>query len=264
METRNHLKNGATMKNQMSINIKFIKMNRACSTKDTTELASSTKLNLHEQNQHASSIRPIKNNFVRMKKYLFSFLLFSLATAGFCTTWTITNSAFTFTPATTTITVGDDVIFILEVAHNAVEVSQSTWNANGNTALAGGFLTSFGGGSVQTSQLAIGTHYYVCHPHASIGMKGVIIVQSATGIEENQLHPDFSVYPNPSNNLMTIKANNSLIGLQYSITDQTGRQVFNGKLVNETTLVDIGQLTSGIYLIQIGGQRRQSFKVIKN
>ena len=42
-------------------------MNRACLAKNTTELASSTKLNLHEQNQHASSIRPIKNNFVRMK-----------------------------------------------------------------------------------------------------------------------------------------------------------------------------------------------------
>jgi len=34
-------------------------MNRACLTKTA---------NLHEQNQHASSIRPIKNNFVRMKK----------------------------------------------------------------------------------------------------------------------------------------------------------------------------------------------------
>lgn len=41
-------------------------MNRACLAKDT---------NLHEQKQHASSpayagqaIRPIKNNFVRMKK----------------------------------------------------------------------------------------------------------------------------------------------------------------------------------------------------
>jgi hypothetical protein len=36
-------------------------MNRACFTKNT---------NLHEQNQHASSIRPLKNNFVRMKKIL--------------------------------------------------------------------------------------------------------------------------------------------------------------------------------------------------
>ena len=45
-------------------------MNRACLAKNTTELASSSKLNLHEQKQHASSIRPIKNNFVRMKRYI--------------------------------------------------------------------------------------------------------------------------------------------------------------------------------------------------
>jgi len=49
---------------------KFETMNRACLSKNTTELASSTKLNLHEQKQHASSIRPIKNNFIRMKKGL--------------------------------------------------------------------------------------------------------------------------------------------------------------------------------------------------
>ena len=41
-------------------------MNRACLIKNT---------NLHEQNQHASSIRPIKNNFVRMKKIVILFIL---------------------------------------------------------------------------------------------------------------------------------------------------------------------------------------------
>jgi bisphosphoglycerate-dependent phosphoglycerate mutase len=41
--------------------LKINNMNRACLPKNT---------NLHEQNQHASSIRPIKNNIVRMKKLL--------------------------------------------------------------------------------------------------------------------------------------------------------------------------------------------------
>jgi hypothetical protein len=36
---------------------------------------------LHEQNKHASSIRPLKNNFVRMKRQLFIFLLLA-GTAG--------------------------------------------------------------------------------------------------------------------------------------------------------------------------------------
>ena len=198
-----------------------------------------------------------------MKNYLLSLFLFLLAAKAFCTTWIINESGITFNPGTITITLGDNVNFNLTSLHNAIEVSQAIWNANGTTALPGGFQTPFGGGLVQSSQLAVGTHYYVCTNHASSGMKGFIIVQSTTGISEDQLPPDFSVYPNPSGNLMTIKASNIIIGTQYFIADQTGRQVFNGKLVDETTPVDISQLTPGIFLIQIVGQRGQSFKVIK-
>jgi hypothetical protein len=56
--------------------------------KNTTELASSTQLNLQEQKQHAvpkafGSIRPLKNNFVRMKK-TYLFLLFSIFFVSAC------------------------------------------------------------------------------------------------------------------------------------------------------------------------------------
>jgi plastocyanin len=198
-----------------------------------------------------------------MKKTLFLLLLFLLSSAVYSTTWIITNSGYTFTPASVTITFGDDVNFTLESIHNAVEVTKATWDVDGNTALPGGFQTLIGGGLVPSSQLAVGTHYYVCSPHASLGMKGVIIVQGITGIEKNKFQPDFSIYPNPSNNLITIKASNNLTGSKYFITDQTGRQVFDGKLVGEATLVDVSQLSPGIYIIQIIGNRKQSFKIIK-
>jgi plastocyanin len=199
-----------------------------------------------------------------MKVRLLSLLMFLFGTPGFCTTWIITNTGFTFTPATITITLGDDVNFTLDAIHNAVEVSLSTWNINGNTPLAGGFQTPTGGGLVQTSQLGVGTHYYVCSPHASLGMKGTIIVQSTTGITDTQLQQDFSVYPNPSLDLITIKAGENLIGSQYYITDLAGRQIFNGKFIEETTPLDVSQLKNGIYLIQVAGQRRQNIKFIKN
>jgi plastocyanin len=190
-----------------------------------------------------------------MKKIIISLSLVLLGTTGFSITWTINNSGFAFSPATVTINLGDDVNFVLESMHNAVEVSQSTWNANGNTALTGGFQTLFGGGLVLTSKLGVGTHYYVCSPHASSGMKGIIIVQNPTGITDNNLPPDFTIYPNPADNLMTIRTNNNLTGNQFVITDQTGRQVFNGKLVDDATPVNISQLTPGIYFVQIAGQR---------
>jgi len=46
-------------------------MNRACFNKNSTELAGSTQLNLHEQNKQASSPRLLKNNFARMKNLVF-------------------------------------------------------------------------------------------------------------------------------------------------------------------------------------------------
>jgi plastocyanin len=199
-----------------------------------------------------------------MKKIIISLSLALLGTVGFCTTWTITNSGFTFSPSTVTINLGDDVNYILESMHNAVEVSQSTWDINGNTALTGGFQTSFGGGFVSASKLGVGTHYYVCSPHASIGMKGTIIVQNPTNIIDNNLSSDFTIYPNPSDNLITIRTNSNRAGMQFFITDQTGRMVFNGKLVDDSTPIDISHLSPGIYLIKIEGLRKHSIKLVKD
>lgn len=113
-----------------------------------------------------------------MKKILLSLLLVSISIAGYSKIWTINNSGSTFSPATITIVYGDTVRFTITVAHDAREVSQTTWNAGGTTALPGGFQTPFGGGLVLPTQLGVGTHYYICTPHVGIGMKGTIIVQS--------------------------------------------------------------------------------------
>lgn len=113
-----------------------------------------------------------------MKSFLLSIAFVLTATLGFSTTNYIYNLGNSFAPDTITITVGDSVFFDLSSSHNAIEVSQTTWNSNGNSTLSGGFQTSYGGGLVLPSHLALGTHYYVCAPHASMGMKGVIIVQS--------------------------------------------------------------------------------------
>jgi plastocyanin len=198
-----------------------------------------------------------------MKKFIISLPLIFMGSAVFGITWIITNSEFTFSPATTTINTGDDVNFSLESFHNAVEVSKATWDVNGNTPLAGGFQVTFGGGLVAASKLTVGTHYYVCAPHASLGMKGIIIVQSTTGISEN-ISANLTVYPNPSVDQIRIKAGDTMIGALYFITDQSGRRISDGRLNDETTQVDISRLAHGIYILQVEGQRGQNIKFIKN
>jgi plastocyanin len=104
-----------------------------------------------------------------MKKFTLFLFFTSLAIAGYSTTHTVVNSNFTFSPATLTIQSGDSVRFTLANIHTVVEVSQNTWNNNDNTPLSGGFQLPNGGGLVLPAKLTVGTHWYVCGPHASAG-----------------------------------------------------------------------------------------------
>lgn len=110
--------------------------------------------------------------------YLSIFVFQLTCSSLYSTNWIVANSGLSFTPATITITVGDSVQFSLSLSHDAVEVSQTTWNANGNTPN-GGFSIPFGGGQLLPAQLSVvGTYFYVCTPHAGAGMKARIIVQA--------------------------------------------------------------------------------------
>jgi len=92
-------------------------------------------------------------------------------------TWEVkTTAANTFEPSDLTIAVGDSVHFTVGKIHTATQVNQAIWDANGATPMAGGF--DFPGGSSQTQKFDVaGTVYFVCKPHASLGMKGKITVK---------------------------------------------------------------------------------------
>ena len=74
------------------------------------------------------------------------------------------------------------------------------------------------------------------------------------------------VYPNPSNNYITIQHKQNLTeNYDYSIIDLIGRIVKSGKSkFNE--LINIENLTSGNYIIQIETEKGEKFteKLIKN
>ncbi len=107
------------------------------------------------------------------------FLIISLSFLTFTTgfTQTITNTGLTFSPDTLQVTIGDNISFNISASHNAVEVSETTFNNNGSTSN-NGFNIPYGGGSWTAD--SIKTYYYVCQPHASMGMKGVIISNPLT------------------------------------------------------------------------------------
>lgn len=190
---------------------------------------------------------------------VFIFSVFS----GFSKVWIVTNNNLTFSPQSVTINAGDTVVFEISSGHNVVEVSQQTWNSNGNTLLSGGFSLPFGGGTLLTANLTAGTHYYVCTPHASMGMKASIIVQGVTPVVDNQLLSDFSAYPNPVNDVVSLRISSDRKGEVFSIVNLAGKKVLAGKLEDEINSVDLSRLNSGLYFVQLGTEKRQTLKLIK-
>jgi Plastocyanin len=169
--------------------------------------------------------------------------------------YTINNVGTTFSPNTLSIKVGDTVNFVLASNHNALEVSQATYDANGNTSN-GGFSVPFGGGTVVFHNA--GTYYFVCQPHAALGMKGIITVSAATGVTDiHGVSPDLQIYPNPVTDYVKVAyVLNHNAKVTITLSDMSGREVagllsdFRGTGKWEETF-NLGSLTPGLYLLMV-------------
>ena len=116
-------------------------------------------------------------SIAKIKVVLFLFLGIAISVNVNAQITTVGN---TFVPDTITCIVGDTILFNLGANHNAVEVDQSTYIANGTTSN-GGFNIGFGATDTVIPALAQ-TYYYVCQPHVGVGMKGVIIANNSPTI----------------------------------------------------------------------------------
>ena len=81
-----------------------------------------------------------------------------------------------FMPEDISVPVGTTVRFEMTSTHNAVEVSQKTYEDRGSTALEGGFTVNFGETKDVTFDEA-GVYFYVCQPHVGMDMVGTITVE---------------------------------------------------------------------------------------
>lgn len=169
---------------------------------------------------------------------------------------TITNNGNTFGPADITVNIGDTINFTLGNMHNAIEVSQATYNANGSNSN-GGFSLDFGGGQIVMN--TPGTFYYVCAPHASFGMKGIIRVGSASIARNIPADFKLNVSPNPASDQLTIEyflpvSSNVSISL-INVTGARVAEIFSGYETTGDLKVNFSlrdeKIKSGIYMISI-------------
>lgn len=201
-----------------------------------------------------------------MKKIILLLFISAICLHGFSATVTINNSGLTFTPSNITIKQGDNVNFVIGASHNAVEVSQEVWNASGNSPVVG-FSVPFGGGMVPASQLPVGIHYYVCTPHASLGMKGIITVETLLSTEEIKGQNDILLYPNPVKDNINIEFTAALSNeLEIKLFDLRGQLV--DVLLPKTVVSGLFSrsfpveklTTSGVYIISFAVDGKLSYK----
>jgi plastocyanin len=184
-----------------------------------------------------------------MKKQILLILGLAVFTGAFATVHTVSNSGFTFSPATLTVMEGDTIDFTIGGSHNVVEVDSSTWASNGNTPLSGGFSAPFGGGMVILN--SVGTFYYVCNPHASQGMKGQIRVEAAVSSVATLKANDISVYPNPASERLTIDLPSDHVFQSVEISNLKGQVILSQSVDNAVIEITLPASAQGVYLLRL-------------
>ena len=91
----------------------------------------------------------------------------------------------------------------------------------------------------------------------------VLTVINANGINETSANNLFTVYPNPAKSQINVKADATLIGYSYTVYNNIGKATLTGKINAENTVLDLGHLSSGVYLFSIGDSLKQKFTVVK-
>lgn len=184
-----------------------------------------------------------------MRKILLSTFFINLALIALAADFTVSNSGFSFTPDDLSINEGDQVIFDLGNSHNVIEVSLDTWQANGSMSN-GGFSAPFGGGTVLFDEP--GTYYYVCQPHAGMGMKGQITVSPISNIIGVKASISIAMYPNPCKGAVNFDLNPSFVQM-VEILGLNGEVYAQFSIDSEITKVNLDHLNRGIYFVRFVG-----------
>lgn len=64
---------------------------------------------------------------------------------------------------------------------------------------------------------------------------------------------EFSIFPNPATNEITIQTNSNLLNEPFDIIDNIGRIVYSGTIQSTTTTINMELLESGYYSVIVGG-----------
>lgn len=181
-----------------------------------------------------------------------------------------TSPIITTNPVDATVTIGSNAQF---VALTSTPGASFQWQSD----LGAGFVNINNGGQfsgtttstliVSNATVANDNQQFRCvislGPCSSISSVGILHIQSNVGVIEVSDNNVLAVYPNPAMDEINIKVTSKLIGNSFKVFDPIGKIVLSGVIRNEITQVDLSNLSSGLYMVNVGDSKKQSFKFIK-
>ncbi len=123
-----------------------------------------------------------------------------------------------------------------------------------------------------------GSKYYISNEYISIGSiltipnKLQIIDLSSllkkyfntlTGMPDDSSYSSYQPYPIPAHDYISVRCDDSLRYSKYTLLDLTGRVVKSGILPDETHGIPVSDLSGGLYILKIGENRADRYKIIK-
>lgn len=164
--------------------------------------------------------------------------------------WDLTASDFQFTPDLLTITAGDTVHLHLDAGHSFTEIPRSAWELNVTSPVLEydfGPYDQLNNDHYLVLTDAPDTLYYICVPHADMGMKGRIIVQPFEGIHEQQLQA-VDLFPVPATDIVQVRPVPKG-AVQARIIDGSGRTV--AEMPVRDGRLDVGGVPNGSYQVLV-------------
>lgn len=85
----------------------------------------------------------------------------------------------------------------------------------------------------------------------------------SSGVANPDDHSAFIVFPNPARQQIHIRSIVAAAGLYYHIYTLSGKEVLSGQLTGEDTMIAVGNLPAGIYLLQVGDERSRKVMIVR-
>ena len=129
-------------------------------------------------------------------------------------------------------------------------------------------IQSVNSGSIITASSSVSIGEIVVNPvnqnQSSSGLIGILaqVNEQTLEVPEYELADDIIVSPNPTVASIQFKSEINLANENVAVYTTTGQLVSEKKIQSDNS-IDLSELSSGIYIIQLATDSKKSFKIIK-